>query len=202
MTAYGSKELADSFRTVRRNTIQIAKDIPESSYDFVPAPGARSVAELLRHIIFAPNFYEDIHRVRRITTFQGYDFGAISRETSAKERPALDKAATIALLESEGERIAAWLESMSPEFLHETYTDPMGQNPKTRLESLMSIKEHEMHHRGQLMLVERMLGVVPHLTRQREERQRAARGDNQRRGLDQVAERDRRVGRNPGAPGP
>jgi hypothetical protein len=64
MTAYGAKELADSFRTVRRNTIQIAKDIPESSYDFVPAPGARSVAELLRHIIFASNFYEDIHRVR------------------------------------------------------------------------------------------------------------------------------------------
>jgi uncharacterized damage-inducible protein DinB len=37
----------------------------------------------------------------------------------------------------------------------------------------MSIKEHEMHHRGQLMLIERLLGVVPHLTRQREERQRA-----------------------------
>jgi len=173
MTAYGAKELANSFRTVRQNTIQIANDIPESSYDFVPAPGARSVAELLRHIIFASNFYEDIHRVRRITTFQGYDFGAISRETGAKERPALDKAATIALLESEGERVAAWLGSMSPEFLHETYTDPMGQNPKTRLENLMSIKEHEMHHRGQLMLIERLLGVVPHLTRQREERQRA-----------------------------
>ena len=62
---------------------------------------------------------------------------------------------------------------MSPEFLNETFTDPMGQNPKTRLENLMSIKEHEMHHRGQLMLIERILGVVPHLTRQREERQRA-----------------------------
>ena len=29
-------------------------------------------------------------------------------------------------------------------------------------------KEHEMHHRGQLMLVQRMLGQVPHLTRARE----------------------------------
>ena len=27
-----------------------------------------------------------------------------------------------------------------------------------------------MHHRGQLMLIERMLGVKPHLTRQMEER--------------------------------
>jgi len=28
------------------------------------------------------------------------------------------------------------------------------------------VKEHEMHHRGQLMLIERMVGVVPHLTRE------------------------------------
>jgi uncharacterized damage-inducible protein DinB len=67
------------------------------------------------------------------------------------------------------------MQSLSPEFLAETFTDPMGQNPRTRLESLMGAKEHEMHHRGQLMLIERMLGIVPHLTRQREERARQRR---------------------------
>ena len=35
---------------------------------------------------------------------------------------------------------------------------------------ILSVKEHEMHHRGQLMLVERLLGIVPHLTREREAR--------------------------------
>jgi hypothetical protein len=41
-----------------------------------------------------------------------------------------------------------------------------GQPPsRTRFDMIMSVKEHEMHHRGQLMLVERMLGIVPHLTR-------------------------------------
>src|SRR6516165_10427442 len=128
MSAYGPTELANSFRTVRRNTIQVANDIPESSYDFVPAPGARSVSELLRHIIFASNFYEDIHRDRRITTLKGYDFGAIGRATAAKERQPLDKAGIIAALESEGERVASWLESLSPEFLAETFTDPSGQH--------------------------------------------------------------------------
>jgi uncharacterized damage-inducible protein DinB len=39
---------------------------------------------------------------------------------------------------------------------------------KSRLETLMGVKEHEMHHRGQLMLIQRMLGVVPHLTRRLE----------------------------------
>jgi uncharacterized damage-inducible protein DinB len=37
---------------------------------------------------------------------------------------------------------------------------------KSRFEMLMSVKEHEMHHRGQLMLIERLLGIVPHLTRE------------------------------------
>ena len=41
---------------------------------------------------------------------------------------------------------------------------------KSRFEMLLGAKEHEMHHRGQLMLVERMLGLVPHLTRQFQER--------------------------------
>jgi hypothetical protein len=31
-----------------------------------------------------------------------------------------------------------------------------------------------MHHRAQLMLVERILGIVPHLTRQMQERLAAA----------------------------
>ena len=48
---------------------------------------------------------------------------------------------------------------------------PPGADPatKTRFEMLLSPKEHEMHHRGQLMTFERMVGVVPHLTRQRQE---------------------------------
>jgi uncharacterized damage-inducible protein DinB len=55
---------------------------------------------------------------------------------------------------------------------------PGGMEPatKTRFEMLMSMKEHEMHHRGQLMLLQRMIGIVPHLTRRMQERwaQRAA----------------------------
>ena len=31
-------------------------------------------------------------------------------------------------------------------------------------------KEHEMHHRGQIMMQQRMVGIVPHLTRRMQER--------------------------------
>ena len=50
MNYYGAKDLAESWRTVRKNTIQIAEDIPESKYGYRPTPDSRSVAETLVHI--------------------------------------------------------------------------------------------------------------------------------------------------------
>ena len=172
MTAYGPTELATAFRTVRKNTVQVAEDIPEDKYDFAGAPGTATVSETLRHLIYSPMLHEDIHRVNRATTLVGYDFGKVFGGMKAKEAEKRSKSEIIAQLESEGERFAAWLESLTPEFLAERVGSPTGQGSSSRLEGLLSPKEHEMHHRAQLMLIERMLGITPHLTRQREERQR------------------------------
>lgn len=170
MANYGSTDLAKAFRTVRNNTIQVAKDIPEEKYDFVPAPGARSVRELLSHMIFNTMIHYDFHRDKRVTTLAGYDFPAFIGRAMAEAAKPRTKAEIIALLEAERDTFATWVESLSDSFLSETYTDPMGQNPRTRFEHLLSAKEHEMHHRGQLMLIQRMLGITPHLTREMQER--------------------------------
>jgi len=170
---YGSTELAAAFRTVRNNTIRIAEEIPEEHYTFVPAPGTRSVSEQLQHIAFGTMIHYDFHRDKRVTTLKGYDFGAIVGRTNAEERKPRNKAEIIALLTEEGDKFETWLLSLSPDLLAETFTDMSEQNPRSRFEHLLGAKEHEMHHRGQLMLMQRMLGLVPHLTRQREERARA-----------------------------
>ena len=65
---------------------------------------------------------------------------------------------------------AAWLETLTPEFLAERVTEADGKTTKSRFERLLGAKEHEMHHRAQLMLIERQLGIIPHLTRQFNER--------------------------------
>ena len=117
--------------------------------------------------------FEDMHRKKRVTTLAGYDFGALMAKSREEEEKPRSKAEITGLLKSEGERFAAWLKTLTPQFLTETFTDPTGQNERTRCESLHSPKEHEMHHRGQLMLIERMLGITPHLTRQMEERMQA-----------------------------
>ena len=173
MIAYGAKELAASFRTVRKNTVQAAEEFPEEHYDFVAAPGGMSVRAMLSHMVWGPQLHLEFHRTRRITTLQGYDFGALMAQAQAFVKEPRSKAQIIELLKADGEEFAQWVEGLSSEFLNETYTDPMGANPKSRFENLLGAKEHEMHHRAQVMMMSRMVGVVPHLTRAGQERMAA-----------------------------
>ena len=170
MLCYGAKDLARSLRTVRKNTIQIVEEIPESKLDFSPAPGTRTVRQLLTHIAMADTF-AGIHKEKR-TSFEGINFPELVGKMQAEEQKPRTKAELIALLKERGEATASWLETLSDDFLAEPFNQPPGITPptKTRFEMLMSTKEHEMHHRAQLMLIERMLGIVPHLTRQMQER--------------------------------
>jgi uncharacterized damage-inducible protein DinB len=163
---YGGKELAAAFRTVRKNTIQVAEDIPEDKYDYVAAPEARSVAQMLVHIAVSTGVWEIQHKEQRVTTLVGFDFLTLRDEIVAEEAKPRTKPEIVVLLQSEGEKFASWLETVTPEFLAEMVTDPDGKAAKSRLERLLAAKEHEMHHRAQLMLIERQLGIVPHATRQ------------------------------------
>jgi uncharacterized damage-inducible protein DinB len=171
MTYYGGKELAAGFRTVRRNTMQIAQDIPEDQYGFRPSAESRSVGQMLTHIAFGPTFQMEVHG-NRLDDLAKVDFGSIQQRLQAEEAKARTKADLLTLLTSEGETFASYLESLPEPFLAEPVKMPPGAAPatKSRFEMLLSPKEHEMHHRGQLMIIQRMLGLVPHLTRQREER--------------------------------
>lgn len=170
MTSYGGKDLAREFRTVRKNTIQVAEDIPESQYNHVPAPDCRSVARMLTHVAISTQIWDEIHRKQRLTTFVGVNFLGILDRFNAEEAKPRSKAEIVELLRKDGEQFAAWLETLTPEFLAEMVTEADGKSAKPRFAGLLSAKEHEMHHRAQLMLIERQLGIVPHLTRQANER--------------------------------
>jgi uncharacterized damage-inducible protein DinB len=172
MTYYGGKELARSFRTVRDNTIKIAEEIPEEKYGFRPAEGCRSIAETLVHIAVMPRVPEQIHAVDHRSTLVGFDFFGFRDKLQAEVKAPRTKAQILELLRTEGEKYAKVLEGASETFLGEQVEYPEGMEPrvKSRFEMLIAPKEHEMHHRGQLMVVERMLGITPHLTRQMDER--------------------------------
>lgn len=169
MTYYGAKDLARSFRTVRRNTVTIAEEIPEDRYGFRPTPDTRSVAEILSHLIVVARGAHDAHAIRKVKTYVGVDFAALARERQQLETEIVAKADILDALRRDGEAWGAYLESIPEHELAEIIPFPEGAEPpvKSRFEMLLSVKEHEMHHRAQLMVIERLLGIVPHLTRQR-----------------------------------
>jgi len=175
MTYYGGKELAAAFRTVRGNTIKIAEEIPENKYDFRPAPDCRTIGQTLSHIAIRPGFQYQMQSTR-VTDLKTVNFPEMAQRFSAEEAKPRSKAETIAFLTSEGEKFAAYLEGLSDSFLAEQVLMPPGATPatKSRFEMLLGPKEHEMHHRGQLMTMQRMIGQVPHLTRQMQERMASA----------------------------
>jgi uncharacterized damage-inducible protein DinB len=173
---YGAKELAESFRTVRKNTITIAQELPEEKYGFRPAPNTRTVGELLAHISLAYNFQYQIHGQERRSSLEGFNFPSLMQRLVAEEKGQRSKDQIIEMLRNSGEKWAGWLEGLTDSFLGERVEMPTGATPpsRSRFEMILSVKEHEMHHRGQLMLIERMVGIVPHLTREMQARMTAA----------------------------
>jgi uncharacterized damage-inducible protein DinB len=161
---YGPKDLADSFRAVRKDSTIIAEEIGEEHYGFSPATGTRTIAQLLAHMASAPKLQQQFHSINQFDPVQAAEFrGFIARFLAEQEAPR-SKAQILELLRSGGELFAQWLEGLSPDFLNERVAVEPGKT-KTRFEVILRIKEHEIHHRGQLMLIERMIGLVPHTTR-------------------------------------
>lgn len=173
MNFYGPKQLVDSMRTVRKNTIQIAEDIPEKDYGYRPTPESRSTAEILVHIARLAQFDRVVHEQEHLSSLEGFDFGAIIKKSEVEEMRPRSKREIVELLRTEGERWCEWVESLPETILAEQVRMPGGAS-KSRFEMLLGTKEHEMHHRAQLTVIERLLDIVPHLTRNRQQRAREA----------------------------
>jgi uncharacterized damage-inducible protein DinB len=172
MTYYGGKDLAAAFRTVRENTVKIAEEIPENKYDFRAAPNTRTVGEMLTHIALTTPYFFTQLIVNNVTDMTQVNFQELMQKSGADYAKPRSKADIVALLREKGDEFAALLEKQSDSSLAAPVQQMPGARPasKSRFEMLMSAKEHEMHHRAQLMLIERVIGLVPHLTREREAR--------------------------------
>jgi uncharacterized damage-inducible protein DinB len=171
MTYYGGKELAAAFKTVRDNTVKIAEEIPEEKYDFRATADTKTIRQMLAHIAISSGFQYHVHS-NKIADMKTVNFAELMPKFTAEETKPRNKAELIAFLKEEGAKFSSYLESLPESFLAEPVAMPPHLQPptKTRFEMLLGAKEHEMHHRGQLMTYQRLLGQVPHLTRQMQER--------------------------------
>lgn len=163
MSLYGVRQLAASMRAVRQNTLLIAGDIPESTYAFRATPETRSVAETLVHIAWLWTADRLMHEERRLDTLEGFDFAALLEKSASEEKVARSRAEIIELLRVEGDHAAQWVEGLSDAFMSERVRLP-GGGSVTRFEMILATKEHELQHRAQLTVIERLLGIVPRFT--------------------------------------
>ena len=163
MSLYGTRQLVDSMRAVRQNTILMAGDIPEEQYAFRATPATRSVAETLIHIAWLWTADHLIHEERRLASFDGFDFPALLATSAAEERVARSRAEIIDMLRVEGEQAARWVEGLADAFLSERISFP-DSGSVSRFEMLLGTKEHELQHRAQLTVMQRMVGIVPRFT--------------------------------------
>lgn len=160
---YGMRQLVDSMQAVRRNTILMAEDIPESKYDFRATPANRSIAETLVHIAWLWSSDLVLHEEEHLDSLEGFDFPALLRKSEVEEKRPRSKAEILELLRTEGERQARWLDQLPEAFLLERVQLPGGSSV-SRFEMLLATKEHELQHRAQLTVLDRLIGVVPRFT--------------------------------------
>ncbi len=177
MTYYSAQELAPVFELYEGIHSQLRKIFPKLNTASAPRPTAAAWRRRLVHIAVVPRMAEQIHFTERRTTLVGFDFFSLVDALHAEEERASHQGQIVDLPPDWRRAGSQSLESATEDFLAQRVTYPEGMQPpsKTRFEMLLSLKEHEMHHRGQLMIVERMLGIVPHLTRDMQARVAAMR---------------------------
>lgn len=184
MNCYSGKDCGRAFRTVRKNTIQVANDIPAEQWSYRASPESMSVHEILAHLAASTTWQLKAHRDDRKTHITFEDFGAYVGAANAYAQALDSRDSVLQALEKDGEEFAAYLDSLTDEQMAERVSFPAPIDPpdKSRFEMLLGVKEHEMHHRAQLMVYQRLVGVVPHLTRNRQAAQAARQAQSQNRG--------------------
>jgi len=155
----------DSWKSVRQDTIAAVEDFPAGEFDYKATPDVMAFGETAGHILIAGEVLTGL-LLNGLDNFSGPDFRE-QRKAVARQLPPNPSQDWLAseLRKSIGEVTEA-LAKQTPEFYAGMVTRMDGV-PVTRLEMVLSIKEHEMVHRAQLFFCLRLKGIVPATTRRR-----------------------------------
>jgi uncharacterized damage-inducible protein DinB len=149
------------WKDARGGLIEEVEKIPEDQFSFKATPDTRSVAELLQHIISTQQIIVG-EACRPDTDLRRQSFAAHAAEYSPGVSDVSDKNGLIELLRSSMDDSAARITSYG-EKLEDSMLGLTGQ-PLTKSAFLTFGLSHEMYHRGQLTVYERLLSIEPALT--------------------------------------
>lgn len=141
-------DFARYFESVRGRTLSFIQAVPADQIDFAPRPGKFSFGDLIRHIAATERMFVD-------GVLDGHwRYPGHARELGPTKEEAVDH-----LVRTHAEAMAR-LQAADPGVLKMKRTTPFGMTVSAwRL--LMTMAEHEIHHRSQIGQYLVLLGMEP-----------------------------------------
>lgn len=156
------EEMLTVWKEVRAGLIAEVEQIPAEQFAFQATPESRSVAGIIRHIVGAQEFLLG-ELCRPDTDFKRAPIREFAQRNAAEAHSGGDKETLIGSLRSTIESAEAALRFFGEEGLREKVK---GLDGKTisKLVLLYLYITHEMYHRGQISVYERLMRIEPALT--------------------------------------
>jgi uncharacterized damage-inducible protein DinB len=155
------QNIIESWKEVRSGLIDEANQIPADQFSFQPAPDSRSVRQLLQHLAESQKFLVG-EACRPDSNLMRQSFAENIKQYAPGVRDIEEKEAILDLLRTSMDEAAAKLTSAEAE-LKNTMKRFDGKE-MSKLGFMSFAIAHEMYHRGQLTVYERLLKIEPALT--------------------------------------
>ena len=155
--------LIKTWKEFRNGLIAEVEQIPEDQFSFRATPETRSIVELLQHIVETQKILVG-EASRPDASLRRQSFADHLNEYAPEVKSVTDKNGLLELLRSSMEVCEADIRSNG-----EMLNDSMGGldgKPTPKLKVVNFAMSHEMYHRGQLTVYERLMNLEPALTRQ------------------------------------
>lgn len=149
------------WKDARVGLINEVEKIPDDQFGFRPTPETRSIAELLQHVIESQKILV-AETCREEANVRRQSFADHYKEHAAGVRDVTDKQGLIDLLRSSMDDADACVRSHAGEW--ELPMIGVDGRQTTKGAFLTFACGHEMYHRGQLTVFERLLNIEPVLT--------------------------------------
>ena len=149
------------WKEVRNGLIEEVEKIPEDQFSFRATPDTRSVAEVLQHIISTQKIIVG-EACRPDSNLRRQSFAAHANEYAPGVSDVSDKNGLIEMLRSSMDHTAQTISSYGDK-LDESIIGLAGK-PMPKSAFLTFGFSHEMYHRGQLTVFQRLLSIEPALT--------------------------------------
>jgi uncharacterized damage-inducible protein DinB len=155
------ENIITSWREVRSGLIDEAAQIPADKFSFQAAEGMRSVAQLLQHLVESQKFLVG-EACRPDTNLMRKSFAEQIKDYAPNVRDVNDKDGILNLLGTAMDDAEKQLLGASEEM--KNMMTRFDGKQMSKLGFLSFAIAHEMYHRGQLTVYERLLGIEPKLT--------------------------------------